>query len=221
MKKPFHGGVLGCACLHRDHEYDLSRDVLKKIPADRYEVIPAPWDRHKDPEMLRRTEAEARAKELAATAGQLQSELDRLNRRIEQLTAEAAAREEELGEAKEKANAAVAESKKLSSKKQLSENEKKKLKGLQARAYQLAAITNRKGLEQQKVQGELFAAVAEHGLKQLDLEATKKEAEKAAKEFEQLKAAQAKAKPERAEDAEPKTTKAEAGQAGDGSQKGD
>jgi hypothetical protein len=187
MKKPCDGGALGCVQLHRDHEYDLALDVLKKIPADSYEVIPAPWDRHKDPAAARLAEREAKAKELFAKVERLQAAIDQVGQQIEQLTADATAKQQELQKATRAADAAVADSERLAGKKQLSENEKKKLKGLQAEASRLAAIANRGGLEDQKAKGQLMVAMAEHGLLKLDLQIAERAFRRAAQEYEQLR----------------------------------
>jgi len=192
MKETYIGGI---GTFLKGHRMDIPEDLLEHIPKDCYRRCRAPWDEHKDRASAKLTEAESQAQAAQSKADQLRGEAEQLIAAKEGLFKKAAATQT----VSDKARAAA---KQLHEKKDKSNNELKKLKGLVRTAEKTA-------LEDMRAKGLLEVAIAEAGLKELDAQDSQAKADHLAAAAGRIKAAIANAK-KKAEEKVRKKAEAEA-----------
>lgn len=179
--------VGGIGTFPKGHKLDLAPDILEHIPKGSYKKSCAPWEEKKDVRAIEQAKLKAEVKDTQLWADILQSKADEARQKADQLMHPASEKQDEAKRANEKAGKAA----NVAKKKDATDEDK-------GRALELVRYANRKDLEHQKTQGQLMVTMAEAGLKQMEADNAKREAEKLTKtaEAEAKKQAEKKAKAE-------------------------
>jgi len=190
--------ISGNGSFFKGIKYDLPLDIIKLLPKGCYKKCCAPWEEQKDKKSLQLIEAKAKAKDARVWADVLQSKADEAMQKADQFVHPASQKQEQAQAAKAAADKATKEAQK----KDASDKAKR-------HAYGLVREYERKNLESQKAHGRLRVALAEVGLKRMEAEDAKRQAETTARQLQELEAKQtkAKAKAKAKAEAEAKTEK--------------
>lgn len=179
--------VGGIGTFPKGHKLDLAPDILAHFPKGCYKKTCAPWEKEKDVKVIEQAKIKAKVKDAQLWADILQDKANEARQKADQLVHPASEKQAEADKAKEAADEVV----ELAEKKDATDEIKKQ-------AFVLAREDNKKNLEFQKAHGQLTAAMAEAGLKQIEADDAKREAEKLTKaaEAKAQKQAEKKAKTE-------------------------